>query len=317
MKKRIVLSLIALSIILMTTPLSTSAIPVLEDDANNNESPFLQCDYMTREVTNYAVPDPNGIDATWELFSDSDIALMKSSFNSSTTSTVYGDIMTPQDIIGNDDLFYAPPISAPYSSVAYLRATFDTNGDGAADYIMNTTGFLVSKNVLVTSAQGVVPRDTSTTVLIELRIYFGLDDSTLNGASYYHPRRWTWSTAWHDSSISWKYDYCVIELWEDIVRPYYFNCVKSSNAATQQNIYISGYPANDRYHQKASHGQITSSTYYNCDFNNDMLSGMHGAPIYNNNCIGIATYRSTSFNMGNLFTEHIFNLICSKISENQ
>ena len=303
--------------VLMAAPLSVSASPVLENNVNENESQFLQCDYATREVTNYTPLSTNDIETTWELLSDSDIALMETSYNENIANMIDDQIIMPQDIIGNDDMFDAPPISAPYSSIAYLRATFDSNGDGSADYIMSTTGFLVSKNVLVTSAQGVIPRDTATTTLVELRIYFGLDSYTLSGTSYIHPRRWTWSTAWHDSSISWKYDYCVIELWDEVIQPYYFNCVESSNTSTQQNIYISGYPSDEQYHQKASHGQIISSNYYNCNFNNDMLSGMHGAPIYNSNCIGIATYRSSTYNMGNLFTEHIFNLICSKISDNQ
>lgn len=319
MKKNIIIIsiLLTLSMILMITPLSASSNTVLENNTNENVSQFLECDYVTREVTNYTPLVTNNVETTWELFSDNDIALMEASYNTHATNTTNDPIIMPQDIIGNNDMFDAPPISAPYSSVAYLSATFDSNGDGSADYIMSTTGFLVSKNVLVTSAQGVVPRDTTTTTLVELRIYFGLDSDTLSGTSYIHPRRWTWSTAWHDSSNSWKYDYCVVELWDDVMQPYYFNCVESSNTSPQQNVYISGYPSDEQYHQKACHGQIISSNYYNCNFNNDMLSGMHGAPIYNSSYIGIATYRSSTFNMGNLFAEHIFNLICSKISENQ
>lgn len=193
MKKNIIIIsiLLTLSMILMITPLSASSNTVLENNTNENVSQFLECDYVTREVTNYTPLVTNNVETTWELFSDNDIALMEASYNTHATNTTNDPIIMPQDIIGNNDMFDAPPISAPYSSVAYLSATFDSNGDGSADYIMSTTGFLVSKNVLVTSAQGVVPRDTTTTTLVELRIYFGLDSDTLSGTSYIHPRRWT------------------------------------------------------------------------------------------------------------------------------
>lgn len=94
------------------------------------------------------------------------------------------------------------------------------------------------------------------------------------------------------------------------------NCISSSNTSTPQNIYIAGYPKDNKYYQMAAHGQLTYSDYYVCNFNNDMVDGMHGAPIYNNYCIGITTYRSTTYNMGSLFTENLYNLICSKISAN-
>ena len=312
MKKCIYFVLI-LSLLMLAVP-ANAAETSDGDFAEVEQAPqFLQCEYDTRDITSYVPSMQNEvIQSTWDLFPEQQVYEMSSTMTALST----GSGVSTRDIIGTSDFFDAHPISAPYSSIAYLRAYFDSNGDGATDYIMSTTGFLVSEKILITSAQGVVPRDTSTTTLIELRIYFGMDSSSLSGASYLHPRRWTWSTAWHDSSTSWKYDYCVIELWDEIERPFYFNCIESSNLATGQNIYISGYPSAYNYYQKACHGQITSSNYYNCNFNNDMLTGMHGAPLYNNYCVGIATYRATTYNMGNLFTEHIYELICSKISEN-
>lgn len=53
MKKNIIIIsiLLTLSMILMITPLSASSNTVLENNTNENVSQFLECDYVTREVT--------------------------------------------------------------------------------------------------------------------------------------------------------------------------------------------------------------------------------------------------------------------------
>ncbi len=274
----------------------------------------LQCDYETREITKYHAPVLNSVNETWELFDAQTVSNMQEI----AASFSYGDPrVSPTTIIGEDNRFFSPPISAPYSSIAFLAASFDNNGDGYADVTSYGTGFLVSKNVLITAAHCMIPRDPSSSTLIELKIFFDLNDYNFSGHSFEHPRRWTWSTNWHNEEIAWQYDYCVVELHNNISRPYYFNCIQSSNASTPQNIYASGYPGDHHFYQMTSYGQLTSTLYYSCNFNNDVVGGMSGGPLYGANCIGIITYESRTFNQGNLFTPDLYNLICSKISDNQ
>lgn len=197
--KKCVYFILILSLLIMVIP-ANHAEAIESDFIEIEQSPeFLQCEYDTKEITNYVPSIQNEVvESTWDLFPEHQVYEMSSAMTTQSTNSS----ASTRDIIGGNDFFDAHPISAPYSSVAYLRAYFDSNGDGVTDYVMSTTGFLVSEKVLVTSAQGVVPRDKSTTTLIELRIYFGMDSDSLSGGTYLHPRRWTWSAAWHDSSIS-------------------------------------------------------------------------------------------------------------------
>ena len=314
MKYKVISFVLLACISFSTFSIKSSANEIPNENSVVNSYNYLQCDYDTREITEYHAPMDNQINETWELFDAQAVSNMSDIANS------FVDVapnISPMTILGEDNRFLSPPTAAPYSAVACLVATFDTGGDGIADSIAYGTGFLVSKNVLVTAAHCLIPKDTSSSTLIDLKIYFNLHDDTLNGYSYEHPRRWTWSVNWHDNANGWQYDYCVIELHNDISRPYYFNCISSSNASTPQNIYASGYPGDNKHYQMTSYGQLTQTTYYSCQYNNDILPGMSGGPLNNANCIGIITYQASAFNQGNLFTPYLYNLICSKISDNQ
>ncbi len=87
---------------------------------------------------------------------------------------------------------------------------------------------------------------------------------------------------------------------------------------------VSGYPGDVRrnyidgvkgFRLMTSSGELSVTDYYTGEINNDTESGMSGGPVYNNRCIGIITYGSSSFNQINLITETIYNLICRKIEE--
>lgn len=314
MKRKYQIFILLLCISCAMIPINSSSTEINNEKIFTPSYDYLQCDYDTREITEYHAPISNSINETWELFDAQTVSNMReiaSSISNDDSPT------SPTTIIGEDNRFFSPPISVPYSSVACLVATFDNNGDGYVDTISYGTGFLVSKNVLITAAHCLIPRDLSSSTLIELKIYFDLYDYTLNGHSFEHPRRWTWSPNWHTDDIAWQYDYCVVELHNNISRPYYFNCVQSSNASTPQNIYASGYPGDHKHYQMTSYGQLTKTSFYSCNFNNDIVGGMSGGPLYSTNCIGIITYESSTFNQGNLFTPYLYNLICSKISDNQ
>ncbi|MBR4587141.1 MAG: trypsin-like peptidase domain-containing protein [Lachnospiraceae bacterium] len=276
---------------------------------------YLRYDSETGEMGDYSCSINNDISQTWDLF---DSELVKQMQNDLAMNECFRAKPGMRSILGEDNRFFSPPTSSPYSSVVYLRAFFDTDNDGISDIIKEGSGFLVSKKVMVTAAHCMIPQDTSSENLLELRIYLNLDSSTLIGKTYVHPKTWTWSTNWHNPSLSWKYDYCVVELWDDVTKPFYFNCVGSSNAYTPQYVNVSGYPGDHSYYQMSCFGQMTYTDYYTCEFNNDIIGGMSGGPIYNiNNCLGIITYESSTYNQGNLFTSYLYNLICSIISDNE
>lgn len=277
---------------------------------------FYEYDYNTREVSTYTVSAVNSVQSTWELFSDAEVSDMSAFVESGS------DIVMPKTIIGDHDTRIPTPPSngAPYSSVVFILTTYDSDGDGIADEAYRGTGFLVSSKVVVTAAH-VIHEDGME--LVEMRIYTDVHSTSedpsvaLADATYYYPARWTWSTNWSDTTIRKNYDYCVIELFTPQIRPYYFNCVMSSNADTPQNVYVSGYPGNMGYQQVQSYGQLTYTDYYVCHFTNDATRGMSGGPIYRTDCIGIVTRQEPNYNEGNLFTPYIYNLICSKIADNQ
>lgn len=276
---------------------------------------FYECDYNTREVSTYTVPVVNTVQSTWELFSDAEVS------NMSAFMGLENNTLMPNTIIGNDTRIPTPPSGgAPYSSVVFIYLAYDNDGDGIADDARSGTGFLVSSKVVVTAAH-VVHEDGME--LVEMRIYTDVHSASedisvaVADATYYYPARWTWSTNWSDTTIRKNYDYCVIELFTPQIRPYYFNCVMSSNADTPQNVYVSGYPGDMGHQQVQSYGQMTYTDYYICRLTNDAMTGMSGGPIYRTDCIGIITRQKPDYNEGNLFTPDIYNLICSKIADNQ
>lgn len=314
MKKKVLTFVVACALILTVTSINICAL-IPENENTNSEYSYLQCDYETREISTYRAPVENSVTETWNLMDASTVQSMKQ-----LTETFFNENAqnSSRTILGDDDRYVSLPEVAPYCSVAVLISRFDTDGDGVVDFTARGTGFLVSKNVLVTAAHCVVPKDMSTSKLMELRIYFDVFSDSLSGYSYEHPKKWAWTQNWHDSTTGWMYDYCVVELHNDISRPYYFNCVSSSNIATPQTVYATGYPGDKQYYQMTSRGQLTESAYNYCHFNNDIMPGMSGGPLYyGNSCFGIITYSSDTFNQGNLITPYLYNLICSKISDNQ
>lgn len=314
------ISFISLIIVLVLF-LSQSPMLYANADALNEsvrEDGFIQYDTETKEYS-YYYPSEYECSQTWDLFSDEKVEQMLSSLNSFNQASG-NEYISPRTIIGDEDTrIYTSPSSSPYCSVVVLKSYWDTDGDGIADDKPTTgTGFLVSGKILVTAAHCVVSKTATGGSLVELRIYPDVFTSNINNCSYVHPRSWTWSTNWHNTSIGYKYDYCVVELWDDITRPFYFNCVQSSNLATPKFIYISGYPGDHLYYQMTSAGIINSSDYYNCWYDNDTVGGMSGSPIYNNGtCFGIHTNGISPlnpYNRGVLFTPYLYNLICSKIA---
>lgn len=287
---------------------------------------YLQYDYAGKTITKYQPSSYASSNQTWDLFSQVETNQMREAFlDSANIQSKNDDVVSPASIIGEDTRYFTPPDGVPYSSVAFIRRHYRETVDGVQlGYYSAGTGFLVSDKVLLTAAHCIVPAKKSNGYeLLEIRIYFDLDitapdfqNSSLSGHSYIHPQKWTWSSNWHDDEINKKYDYCVIELTQAVDRPYYFNCVQTSNTSNQY-VYVSGYPTDHKIHQMTSYGQLSYADYYVCRYSNDTTSMMSGSPVYNNNCVAIHVRGATGYNEGILFTPYLYNLICSKITDNQ
>ena len=314
MKKICLILLVTVMILLL------SQSPLLQANSESfkesGEDVFMQYDAETKEYS-YYYPSEYECSQTWDLFSDEKVEQMLSSLNSFNQASE-NEYISPRTIIGEDTRIYTSPSSSPYCSVVFLEGFWDVDGDGIADGTTEGTGFLVSGKILVTAAHCMIPQTYADGTLVELKIYKDIFTSNISGCSYVHPRRWTWSTNWYNMSTGYKYDYCVVELWNNITRPFYFNCVQSSNLATPKFVYVSGYPGDHSYYQMTSAGSIINADYYNCSYNNDTEHGMSGSPIYNNGtCYGIHSKGVTEdnpYNSGVLFTPYLYNLICSKIA---
>lgn len=326
MKNKIHILTYVLSVVLVLVAVSTNVHAEPFSEQFEEPSNHLQYNYYTKEITTYEVANINKTTQTWDLFSPSVVDKMTMALNNDVLTKMRSDnTISPASIIGNEDTrFFTPPTSAPYSSVAFIRKNYKELVDGELVRFYTTgTGFLVSDKVLLTAAHCIIP-DVSPEgyELIEIRIYFDLDitapdfqNDSLNGYPYIHPQRWTWSTNWHGSQ-GWNYDYCVIELTQAVDRPFYFNCIQSSNI-TNQAVYVSGYPSDHLIHQMTSYGNILQSDYYVCDYSNDTYPQMSGSPVYNTNCVAIHVRGGGDSNSGILFTPGLYNLICSKILDNQ
>ena len=258
--------------------------------------------------------DNHTVQRTWDLLDETSVSQMEALienydiFDNNQSASTYG-------IVGEDTREFTSPTTAPYCSVALIIATME---DGGTSTTVMGTAFLVSPNVLVSAAHCAIPKNLDDSFQ-EMKIYFDVhQESNLSGQTYVEPRRISYSPNWHDTSVNSNYDYCIIELEENISRPFYFNCVMSSNISTPQTVSISGYPGDHKFYQMTSQGELFNSNEFLCTYYNDTYGGMSGSPIYNaSTCIGIHTRRNgDSYNIGNLFTADIYNLICETIAEN-
>lgn len=314
-KKIISITLVLITFFTMST--NVFATYTSNNSIHPGEETFAEYDVSTGETTYFSISkSSNGTTCTWDYFSETKIQQMQ---NSLMNFARVNDLNT-RAIIGTDDRYYTPPTNAPYCAVVYLRAYYDTNGDGIADGLPHPgTGFLVSDKVMVTAAHCMIPRDSST--LVELRIYVGLDAETpeeFQQCLYIHPRSWTYNTNWLSTENYYTdYDYCVVKLWDSQELSYYFNCAVSSNISTPLNIHVSGYRGNDpEWYLRTGDGSLSYSDYYICHYDNDTGAGVSGGPVYTNSyCIGIHTKTYGTYNGGNLITQVLYNLICSAIAD--
>ena len=327
MTRKTKLFTVALSLALVLSILSVQIYAETNEHYETEPAEYLQYDYASKTITTYQPSSYASSDQTWDLFSPMETNQMRAALlDSANVQSMNDNVASPADIIGEDTRYFTPPSGVPYSSVAFIRRHYRKTVDGVqVGYFSAGTGFLVSDKVLLTAAHCIVPdEEPAGYELLEIRIYFDLDitapdyqNSSLSGYSYIHPQRWTWSTNWHNEEINERYDYCVIELTQAVDRPYYFNCVQSSNT-TNQSVYVSGYPTDHKIHQMTSYGQLSYADYYVCRYNNDTVNMMSGSPVYNTNCVAIHVRGpDTGYNEGILFTPYLYNLICSKISDNQ
>lgn len=257
------------------------------------------------------------------------------------------DAISANAVIGQDDRIPMVGSTAPYSGVVLIIQYYDTNNDGIADDYVDTSGFLVAKDVIVTSLHGLFefsPEDTGLDdsdqpiVTLETRVYrmesymVPAGTSKMDALNYLEGRPYDritqvlYDNAYFTSGYDWDYDWSVCSLANGF-NSYYFECMDLSVNDDGLPICAAGYPSDDRFRLNCADGNIVyayssiPTNLYCFTFNADIENGQSGGPVFYHQgnqiiCYGIinsevdhGTGDLTNINYARRFTSDIHNAI--------
>lgn len=293
-KKMISLFTALCSCFLISVSTSVSAQTV-----NNETIELISHDYMTGEDT-------------LSIFSSEG----NSTYSSTQTTQAYipNDMMTdsgisPNTIFYPDNRLMADVNVFPHSAVVCLEFAIDTDYDGIADSWGNGTGFVTSKNVVVTAAHCLY---TEWGWVKECKVHYKQNDSYFN-SNWCYPQGLSISSQ-YANSFDKSFDWGIMTLQDNIgYNTGWFAIGTTEGSLTGKMITVAGYPYDRPFYQYFATDSIYKSETYDCYFRADVVKGQSGGPVYdiNNTVWAICTAQSTNDNRGARITRILYDLIAS------
>jgi len=318
---------VALSLTTVFWPSSVWAIGdiTMEDDVSNPDLLELsEYDTVTQTTTTYTV-SLNALRAQNEATKErlglsgqnvmlgyqppSDLEIMESELIGGELGG--GSVASPNIIIGEDDQKedeYVDTTEHPYDCVLLLQLLFDLDDDGTYDIQCLGTGFLVGRNMMLTSAHNFYTKFYQDDInkympgsgvepgyfwVDQCRIYPGHSASDISNVydDYYFPRTWTWPSQYIQESssgaitVNENYDWLLATLFSPLGESRgWFGLTQPSNSELiGMDIELSGYPAvtdYKRHYQFSTTGNISDYGTRRVYYDNDTEGGNSGSPVF-------------------------------------
>lgn len=217
----------------------------------------------------------------------------------------------PNVIIGQDNRIMVDPNVYPYSAIVCLDYGIDTNNDGIIDDWRMGSGFVTSKNVVVTAGHCLY----KTSGWVEgMRVHYNQSGVHLND-TWSEPQSMSVS-ATYATGFDYRFDWGIIVLQDNIgYTTGWFGIGTTEGTLDNKMITAAGYPNDRPYFQYIATDTIYGCDEYTCCYRADVDNGQSGGPVYDINntvwAINIKENNNLNFNRGARITKVLFDLITS------
>lgn len=237
-------------------------------------------------------------------------------FETKTTTDGFCNAMnasgsSPYAIIPPDNRLMVDSDVYPYSAVVCLDYAVDYNNDGIMDDRRMASGFLASRNVVVTAAHCLYSPNGW---VQDMRVHYNQSGQILNN-------KWCSCKTMiisnnYAANYDQNYDWGILILQDNIGdQTGWFSIGTTEGNLDGKLITVAGYPSDKKFFQYIATERLYGSDAYTCLHNADIIVGQSGGPIYdiNHTVWAIQTCESEygSFNLGNRITKQLFDLIIS------
>ncbi|MBQ9079760.1 MAG: hypothetical protein IJY27_01690 [Clostridia bacterium] len=320
-----IIMVIILVAVSCTTVNATNHVDIFDNNASLLSSNNIACyhNYTTNETKTIDLSSITNYDyqCTHECLSQEELAITQaadaayfdevaaiSSHNASPLASTSSGLTV---VTENDDILYKGVV---------LIVSVAENDDGDIEYTQGT-GFMVSSNVVVTSAHLAAPLLDEGWRTTEVRVYPHIDYvaptatplSSLNSYSYVTVSTAIFGLDAYDS------DWYVGTLSSNISNIYLFNCYSVDSSIIGTTTYSVGYGSSTRFRRLESQGQVVNvlTSSNNLQVSNYMEPGMSGGPIYahvgGRSCIAINRAGTDPSFFGTMITDTLLDIIIDSI----
>lgn len=268
----------------------------------------------TLELITYDCVTGEEIASTFSSNDNTDILSTRSTSAYIPNASMGGSGISPNVIIGTDNRQVADVNVFPHSPVLCLHYGIDTDGDGTNDMWGDGSGFMVSKNVMLTAAHCMYK---SSGWVKDMEIHYYQNGKSLN--AYKTTPKKKVVTSNYTKAFDKDYDWGLMVLNDNIgEKTGWFGVSTTTETLDNKMITVSGYPKDHKYYQYFATGRFYDTGTYRVKYDADMMNGQSGGPVYDINnkvwAINTAECASPAYNRGVIIRQAMYDLINSYIN---